>query len=107
TALLTTALTAGPLNPPAGSPGSTFKTLTEVEPRTVINLANTPGDFNSVYRITSPGSYYVDHNLAGSPGKHCIEIEADNVTLDLTGFALTGAVGYVDGINVPATRRNV
>lgn len=98
---------AGPVNPPGGSVVSTYKTLGEVEPRTVINLTNTPGDANSVYRIAASGSYYLDRNLAGATGKHCIEIEADNVTIDLMGFALIGASGQLDGINVPAARRNV
>ena len=48
---------AGPLNPPAGPVTSTYKTLTEVEPRIAINLTNTPGDANSVFKITQRGSY--------------------------------------------------
>lgn len=93
---------AGPLTPPSGPVASTYKTLTEVEPRVVVNATNTPGDSNSVYRIASPGSYYLDQNLACVSGKHGIKIDADNVTLDLKGFAILGVTGSSDGINVPS-----
>ena len=36
----------GPLNPPSGPISSTYKTLTEVEPRILINDVNTPGDLD-------------------------------------------------------------
>src|SRR5215470_13825947 len=71
----------GPLNPPAGPVASTYKTLSEVEPRVAINAANTPGDANSTYRIAQAGSYYLTGNLSGEAGKSCIEIDASNVTL--------------------------
>ena len=35
---------AGPLTPPGGTVASTYKTLSEVEPRTAISAATTPGD---------------------------------------------------------------
>ena len=47
---------AGPLDPPAGPVASTYKTLTEVEPRIAINATNTPGDADSIYKVTQPGS---------------------------------------------------
>lgn len=89
---------AGPLNPPAGPVASTFKTLAEVEPRIAVNAANTPGDANSLFRITQRGSYYLTGDITGVPGKFAITIASDNVTLDLGGFTLTGgAMGvYVD-----------
>jgi hypothetical protein len=46
---------AGPLTPPAGPIAATMKTISEVEPRTAINAVNTPGDANSLYKITQPG----------------------------------------------------
>jgi len=91
-------LFAGPLNPPAGPVTSTYKTLTEVEPRIAINLTNTPGDANSLFKITQPGSYYLTGNITGVVGKHGIEIAASNVTLDLNGFTLRGVVGSIDAV---------
>ncbi|MDX2116614.1 MAG: right-handed parallel beta-helix repeat-containing protein [Planctomycetota bacterium] len=91
-------VSAGPLNPAAGPVASTYKTLTEVEPRIAINLANTPGDDDSLFKITQPGSYYLTGNISGVAGKHGIEIAASNVTIDLSGFAMTGVAGSLDGI---------
>lgn len=90
---------AGPLNPPSGSVASTGKTLTEVEPRIAINPTNTPGDANSRFKITQPGSYYLTGNITGVSDKHGIEIAAGGVTLDLNGFTLTGVNGSLDGIS--------
>ncbi|MCC6323156.1 MAG: hypothetical protein IT438_17160 [Phycisphaerales bacterium] len=86
-------LPAGPLDPPGGAVSSTYKTLTEVEPRIPISLATTPGDADSLFRITSPGSYYLTGNITGVIGKHGIEIAAGEVTIDLNGFALSGVAG--------------
>lgn len=96
--LAATPALAGPLNPPAGQVKSTYKTLADVEPRTAINTANTPGDADSTFRITAPGSYYLTENLLGTAGKAGIEIAVDNVTIDLNGFALLGAAGSLSGI---------
>lgn len=97
-ASLAALLTAGPLDPPAGSITSTFKTLAEIEPRTIINAANTPGDAASTFRITQPGVYYLTQSLQGDPGKVGIQIDASNVTIDLSGFALRGGAGASVGI---------
>lgn len=99
-------LVAGPLNPPAGSIAPTFKTLTEVEPRIVINAANTPGDADSLFRITAPGSYYLVGNIQGVTGKSGIEIATDSVSIDLNGFAMLGTSGSLAGITAPS-RTNV
>lgn len=95
TAILAAAawLVAGPLTPPSGPITSTYKTLVEVEPRTAINSTNTPGDADSVYRITQSGSYYLTGNLVGAIGKHGIQIEASNVSIDFNGFTLSGVPG--------------
>jgi parallel beta-helix repeat protein len=95
-------LFAGPLSAPVGPITGTYKTLSEVEPRIAINQANTPGDANSLFKITQPGSYYLTGNIAGVAGKHGIEITASGVTLDLMGFDLAGFVGIgsVDGVSV-------
>ncbi len=91
-------LIAGPLSPPAGPVTSTYKPLSDVEPRIAINAVNTPGDSSSVFLITQPGSYYLTGNVQGVAGKHGIQIIASNVTVDLNGFAVIGAPGSLDGI---------
>lgn len=97
-ALLAGRAHAGPLNPPAGPVTSTGKTLTEVEPRIAINAVNTPGDADSLFRISQPGSYYLAGNVAGVSGKHGIKITASGVTIDLNGFDLSGVTGSLSGI---------
>ncbi len=91
-------LFAGPLDPPSGPIASTYKTLTEVEPRIAISATNTPGDADSVFNITQPGSYYLTGNVTGVSAKHGIKIVASNVTVDLSGFALLGVPGSLDGV---------
>ena len=88
----------GPLDPPGGPVTSTMKTLDEIEPRIPINAANTPGDGDSVFRITQPGSYMLTGNVLGQPGKFGIEIASSHVTLDLKGFEVRGVVGALSGI---------
>lgn len=89
---------AGPLVPPAGPIAST----PGPEPRIAINATNTPGDADSLFRITQPGSYYLTGNITGVVNKHGIEIVASGVTLDLNGFDLAGVVGMglFDGVSV-------
>ncbi len=93
---------AGDLDPPPGPILPTMKTLDEVEPRIAVNASNTPGDDNSLFKITQPGSYFLTGNITGVAGKHGIEIEAAGVTLDLNGFDLAGipAMGNVNGVTV-------
>ncbi len=91
-------LYAGPINPPEPFVGSTAKTLSEIEPRTAINAANTPGDTDSLFVITQPGSYYLTGNITGVVGKRGIELAASGVTLDLNGFEVVGVAGSLDGI---------
>jgi len=93
----------GPLSPPAGPITSTYKTLTEVEPRIAITTANTPGDATAVFKISQPGSYYLTGNLIGEPGKSGLVIDTDNVTVDLNGFQVVGTSDTLDGINISAT----
>ncbi len=100
-------LVAGPLNPPGGAVSSTYKTLSEVEPRIAINATNTPGDADSVFKITQPGSYYLTGNVTGVNAKHGIELAASNVTIDLNGFALMGVAGSLDGISTTTTVLNI
>ena len=94
------ALAQGVLNPP-GAPAPTMKTLEQVEPRIPIDPTRTPGDANATFRINAAGSYYLTGNITGESGKVGILVTANNVTIDLNGFSLTGA-GNSSGIDTPA-----
>jgi hypothetical protein len=60
------------------------------------------------YTISAPGSYYLTANLTAAGSGGGITISADNVTLDLNGFALSGGgSGSVTGINVPSAQKNI
>ncbi|PTN33784.1 right-handed parallel beta-helix repeat-containing protein [Desulfonatronum sp. SC1] len=60
------------------------------------------------YIISSPGMYFLKKNLSCPAGTHCITIAADDVTLDLMGFSLSGSggTGNFDGIHI-VQRKNV
>lgn len=77
---MTACLWAGSLNPPAPPTGGTMKPLDQVEPRTPITSVP--------YTISASGSYYLAKNLTSTG--HGILIYADDVTIDLCGFTLTG-----------------
>jgi hypothetical protein len=75
---------AGSLTPP-GAPAPTMKPLDQIEPRTAIKQADIP------LTIATAGSYYFTGNLASTASNaNAITITADNVTIDLSGFTLTG-----------------
>ena len=76
-----------------------MKTLAQIEPRTPIS--------SLPFTVTSPGAYYVTTNLAGRAANHGIVIQADDVTLDLNGFVLSGTPEALKGILVAGTRRNI
>ena len=63
-----------------------------------VNNINTPGDATAVFVISQPGSYCLGSNVVGQAGKNGIRIDADNVTLDLSGFAVLGVSGSLSGI---------
>jgi parallel beta-helix repeat protein len=90
---------AGDLNPPAGPIAPTMKTLQDIEPRIPINAVNTPGDADSLFKITQPGSYYLTGNVQGVAGRKGIEVVASHVTIDMRGFDLVGAPGSLAGID--------
>lgn len=98
TLLLTIDVRAGSLTPPAGPIAPTMKSLMQVEPRIEVSATNTPGDADSLFRITAPGSYYLTGNIIGVAGKHGVEIAAHGVTVDLNGFDLVGVSGSLDGV---------
>jgi predicted small lipoprotein YifL len=99
----------GPLDPPAGVVAPTAKPLAEIEPRTAINATNTPGDPDSLFKITTAGSYYLTGTITGVAAKYGIEIAATNggVTLDLNGFDLVGVAGSLDGIRATVAMPNL
>jgi parallel beta-helix repeat protein len=66
---------------PSGPPAPTMFTLSQIEPRTPISSVP--------ITITSPGSYYLTGNLTNGSST-AITIEANNVTIDLNGFTLSG-----------------
>ena len=100
-------LTAGPLSPPAGPVSATYKTLSDVEPRIPISQATTPGDADSLFKITQPGSYYLTGNIAGVAGRSGIKIAASDVTIDLAGFEVRGVPGTREGIVTDSTRDRI
>ncbi len=80
----------------------------QVEARTIVNAANTPGDASNSFVISQPGSYYLTGNINGTGGKNGISIQADGVTLDLNGFALIGeATGSGIGVTAPAPQTSL
>ncbi len=85
-------------------PGLATKPLDQVEPRVPISAETTPGDFDSLFKITWPGTYFLTGNITGVAGKSGIEVAADDVTIDLAGFELIGVIGSLDGIHVQPVR---
>lgn len=106
-ALLTGSVMAGPLNPPAGAITSTMKTLEQIEPRIMLSSETTPGDADSQFKITSPGSYYLSGSLTVSSGRMFLEITSSDVTVDLSGFRVSGAFGSLSGVYTASGTRNV
>lgn len=88
---------AGDLNPSAPPTEGTMKPLDEVEPR--IPISSVP------FIIADKGSYYLTRNLS-SEGT-AITVSADDVTIDLCGFTLTGpGSGENYGISM-SLRKNI
>src|SRR5262245_21934635 len=81
----------GSLAPP-GAPAPSMKTLDQIEARMPISVAPSI--------LTDPGSYYLTTNLVGVANNYGIAILADNVTLDLNGFAVIGVNNAFTGIGI-------
>ena len=92
-------VSAGDLNPPAGPIAPTQ--------RTPIGASTTPGDADSLFKITQPESYYLTGNITGVSGKSGIEIAAYGVNLDLMGFDLLGVADSFAGVRVSVTATSV
>lgn len=75
------------------------------EPRVAVNALNCPGDVQFAFIIRQPGSYYLAENLTARAGQHGVLIAADDVSLDLNGFALRGASVGGNAIVSDAPRR--
>lgn len=107
--------TAGDLNPPVGPVGPTMKTLAQVEPRTAVSAATTPGDGTfpaSVFTISQPGSYYLAGSFQVPADKVGIKITCNDVSLDLNGFTISSGLAGVyamssGGPGVPLTGLSV
>ena len=90
---------SGSLEPTPGVPASTMKPLDQVEPR--VPVQSLPGSATVMFVISQPGSYYLTANIvAAATGKRGIQIDADDVSLDLMGFAVIGAGPGGQGIFV-------
>ncbi len=93
--------------PPQGTPSSAIKSPGPIEARTPVDATHTPGNAETLFRITRPGSYYLTGNITGVSNKYGIEILADNVTFELNGFSLLGKSNALSGINVPNGYANI
>lgn len=89
---------------PTSAPAPSMRTLQQIEPRTPVDDTHTPGDANSLFKITSPGSYYLTGNISFIPRlgdasqQSGIEIQSNDVTLDLNGFRVSSSAG-TNGLN--------
>ena len=91
--MLATRAYGGPLDPP----GAPAPTLPQVEPRTPID--------HVPYVVSASGSYFLTQNLSGASG---IGVGAENVTIDLNGFTLSGpGTASGTGIGISGAQRGV
>lgn len=81
----------GPLTPPPGPPGPTMKSLDQVEPRIPLTEATAAPSASSAYVISQPGSYFLTGNVAAGGKASAITIQGTGVTLDLSGYSVSGA----------------
>lgn len=98
---------AGDLLPPGGAVAPTMKSLDVVEPRIPLSQDTTPGNAQSIFAISAPGSYYLTGDVLGQVGKNGILISSTDVTIDLNGFRMLGGPGTLDGIEGSSAFNNV
>ena len=82
-----------------------MKSLDQIEPRKAVQTL--AGDVANLFIISLPGSYYLTTNVIGVGFKAGISIQADNVTLDLNGFAVIGTTLAAKGIVAAGTHANI
>jgi len=92
------ALGQGSLTPPSG-PAPSMKTLGQIEPRNAIEKLP--------FKISASGSYYLTTNLVVPTGLNGITVDANNVTLDLGGFSISGADSSNAGVSVVPGRSDI
>lgn len=105
----------GPIDPAPGPVGPTGRTTQEIydriargeagiaEPRTAIQ--SLAGSSTAVHVITEPGSYYLTRDIETVNGKDSIRIEANPVSIDLCGFAVSGVSDYAVRLGEGASAR--
>lgn len=76
------------------------------------NIAGTTNQLNLLLTelpqtISWPATVTLAGDLVGITGQGGITVASDNVTIDLGGHAMRGVAGSIDGISVPAVRRNL
>ena len=99
TTMVQTGRGQGSLDPPAGVPGPTMRSLDQIEPRTPIT--------NLPCSISSSGSYVLIADLTATSSADGITVSADDVSIDLRGFALDGASTGSSGISQSSSYRNL
>jgi len=78
----------GSLTSPPGAPSAMMKSLDQIEPR--IAISNVAGSGEAMHVIHQRGNYYLTGDIVATAGKHGIQINAPDVTIDLNGFTLIG-----------------
>lgn len=89
---------------PPGAPAPSMKTLSEIEPRTLIAQTDLP------LTISQSGSYYLAADLSfPTTDANAINVTAANVTIDLNGYSLNGPgqSAGTSGWGIYATGQNV
>lgn len=117
-ALSLPALAQGPLDPPAGPPAPSMKTLNEihsaisgtrtaVDQQAVHTNKGTPITTNSgTYVISASGTYFLTSNRTAPNGAASIIISAPDVVLDLNGFTITGSTSTSRGVSISSAYTN-